>query len=89
MPDDPPAALAAVLQAIDTVLAQRPRRSGPDFAEATRRLASYRDSLAAKGDRVRLEIANMALSVVVGGHFPLGEVPWSQIEAARNQLGQT
>ncbi len=88
MQDDPPATLASVLQAIDALLGQRPHRSGHDFSEATRRLARYRDRLAAEGDSARLRTANMALSVIIGGHFPLGEVPWGQIEAARNQLAR-
>ena len=29
---------------------------------------------------------NSVLSVVIGGHFPLGGIPWPQIEKAREVL---
>jgi hypothetical protein len=38
--------------------------------------------------RRELDVANSVLSVVIGGHFPLGGVPWPQIEAARNRLAE-
>ena len=35
---------------------------------------------------MRLEGANAVLSVIVGGHFPLGDIPWGHIEEARKRL---
>jgi hypothetical protein len=29
---------------------------------------------------------NAAISVIVGGQFPLGSVPWPEIEKVRNDL---
>ena len=82
------------LRMLDKLLAERPERVGHDFSEATRCLCGLRDELAASwrrtqdsSDRQRLEQVNAVLSVVVGGHFPLGPVPWPEIEQARNLLG--
>jgi hypothetical protein len=75
------------------VLQERPDKVGHDFSAATRLLAVYRDSLSAEwrktraeADRQRLARANAVLSVVVGGHFPLGPVPWPHIEKGRDEL---
>jgi hypothetical protein len=40
----------------------------------------------AEPDRRRLALINAVLSIVVGGHFPLGGIPWPQIEKARDVL---
>ena len=84
------------LRLIDTLLAERPDRVGHDFSEATRWIAAYRDGLirtwrrtGLEADRVRLERVNAVLSVVLGGHYPLGEIPWPVIEAARSLLAAT
>jgi hypothetical protein len=81
------------LQAIDRLLAERPEKVGHDFSDATRRLCAWRDGLVqrwrqtrAEDDRLELERVNAAISVVVGGQFPLGHVPWPEIEIARNDL---
>lgn len=81
---------ARVLAALDKLLAERPEREGRDFSEATRCLTAYREEVlgragAAQGER--LAAVNAAISVVMAGHFPLGEVPWEHIEKAREQLG--
>ena len=83
------------LQIIDKLLAERPERIGHDFSEAVRCLSAYRDSLiavwretGAETDRERLASVNAVLSVVVGGHFPLGGVPWAHIEKARDNLAE-
>ena len=84
---------AAALQAIDKLLAERPEKVGPEFSEATRRIVALRDGQIerwrrsnAEPDRQRLALINAVLSVVVGGHFPLGGIPWPQIEKARDVL---
>ena len=83
----------AALRAIDKLLAERPRKVGHDFSEAARCLTAYRDQVIAawrdSGDQAdfdRLGMVNAVLSVVIGGHFPLGDVPWGHIEKARRQL---
>ena len=84
---------AAALLAIDKLLAERPEKVGPEFSEATRRIVALRDSQIeqwrrsnTEPDRRRLALINAVLSVVVGGHFPLGGIPWPQIEKARDVL---
>lgn len=83
----------AAARAIDKLLAERAQRIGQDFSEATRRLTAYRDQLIAvwrssgtQTDFERLTAVNSVLSVVIGGHFPLGDVPWEHIEKARRLL---
>lgn len=83
----------ASLRLLDKLLAERPDRVGHDFSEATRWIAAYRDELIAEWrrtgsetDRQRLTKVNAVLSVVVGGHYPLEEIPWPHIERARAQL---
>lgn len=84
-----------VIQAIDRLLSDRPDKVGHDFSEATQRLSAYRESLIerwrqthAPEYREAMERANAALSVIVGGQFPLGAVPWAAIEQARTDLAE-
>ena len=81
------------LHYFDQLLQDRPKRDGHDFSEATAWLSAYREELSSEwrrtgneSDRKRLRRINGVLSVVVGGHYPLGEVPWDQIERARGDL---
>jgi formate dehydrogenase major subunit len=90
MPDD---LGTGALQAVDKLLADRPEKVGHDFSEATRRLTAYRDALItqwrqthSEADRRQLERTNAVLSVIVGGQFPIGSVPWPHIERARADL---
>ncbi|MBV9758615.1 MAG: hypothetical protein JO047_16335 [Alphaproteobacteria bacterium] len=83
----------AALRALDKVLADKPNKVGHDFSEATRCVSAFRDALImrwrqtrAPADRQRLERANAALSVVVGGQFPISEEPWPHLERAREDL---
>lgn len=83
------------LRSIDKVLSEKPDRVGHDFSEATRYLSAYRDELvstfrrtSAEADRKRLEQVNSVISVIVGGHYPLGPVPWPEIEKARALLAK-
>ncbi len=86
-------AVCEALAAIDRLLADRPDKIGHDFSAATRHLASWRDILArrwrhsaAEHDRRALERVNAGLSVILGGQFPLGQVPWPEIERVREDL---
>lgn len=81
------------LEKLDKVLRDRPEKIGYDFSEAVRDLVLYRDALAqswretgGEPGRGRLARINAVLSVLVGGHFPLGSVPWELIQKAREQL---
>jgi hypothetical protein len=83
----------AVLAAIDKLLADRPEKSAHAFSEATRCLTAWRTKCItrwretqAEEDRRRLERVNAALSVIVGGQFPLGSVQWDSIQSARRDL---
>jgi hypothetical protein len=82
-----------VLAAIDNLLAGRPDENGHAFSEATRRLTAWRAGCIARWretqaeeDRRRLARVNAALSVIVGGQFPLGSVQWGSIQSARGDL---
>ena len=81
------------LRMLDKLLKERPDRVGHDFSEATRCLSGFRNELIDRwrhtqdvADKRRLEQVNAVISVVVGGHFPLGPVPWPEIEQARHSL---
>ena len=83
----------AALAALDTLLADRPEKIGHDFSEATRCLTAWREHCIARWreteageDRRFLERINAAISVVVGGQFPLGHVNWDSIESVRRDL---
>jgi formate dehydrogenase major subunit len=83
------------LMAIDQLLADRPDKVGHDFSEATRNLVAWRDALAqrwrrsaAEEDRRALERLNAGLSVILGGQFPVGQVPWPEIQRTRQDLGE-
>lgn len=83
------------LQLIDKLLAERPDRVGHDFSETTRNLVAYRGELTAtyrrtkaETDLKRLGCVNGVISVIVGGHFPLGPVPWPEIEKARDAFAR-
>ncbi|MGU3537672.1 hypothetical protein [Methylobacterium sp. A54F] len=80
------------LAALDRALAGRPGKDDDAFSEATLCLGAFRDALIRRrrGDAQQggdaLEHLNAVLSVVLAGHFPLGAVPWGEIEAARAWL---
>ena len=83
----------AALRLLDKLLTERPEKVGHDFSEATRSIATYRDRLVAdwrcsENETTRQSLAqvNGVLSVVLGGHYPLGEIPWPHIERARAVL---
>jgi hypothetical protein len=81
------------LAAIDRLLVERPEKVGHDFSEATRRLVALREHCVSRwretqseADRRNLERVNAAISVIVGGQFPLGSVPWPTIGKVRDDL---
>ena len=86
--------LDAALQALDRGLAARPHLDGQAFTEATQPLCAYRDDLrhavrATPDDlvlRQRLKAVNLAVTLLISGHFPLGEMPWPALESLRERL---
>ena len=84
---------ARALQELDKVLAARPHQDGEAFSAATQALSALREEVIvhvrrdnSAAARKRLGHLNAVLSVVLGGHYPLGEVPWGELEKARGWL---
>ena len=84
------AQISAALRALDEAIASRPHLNGQAFTEATKAICAYRDDLRATPQapepRRRLKAANLAITLLMAGHFPLGDTPWPQIEGLRDQL---
>ncbi len=84
------------LAAVDKLLADRPKRVGHDFSEATKRLTAYRQALLASWggppsepmDRKRLSRLNAVISVVYGTHYPIGSPEWEPLRGARDELAR-
>ena len=84
------------LQHIDQVLAKRPHKDDHALSQATVCLAEFRDGLVAQWrragigatQRLQLEHVNAVITVVLGIHFPLGDVPWPELEKARDWLAE-
>ena len=81
------------LRELDKALADKPHTAGHTFSAATQHLCLLRDHLSAAsrqgGDgaaRQQLAHVNAVISVVLAGHFPLGAVPWDELEKAREWL---
>jgi glutathione S-transferase len=85
---------AAALAELDKALAARPHADGDAFSAASRHLCVLRARLtrhqrgqgATPESRRRIEHLNAVISVVLAGHFPLGAVPWDELEKARSWL---
>ncbi len=91
MPADP--AAVAALESYDQALAKKPHADGHLFSETTRHLCQFRTQLtqryhAGAASRQSLEHLNSVISVVLAGHFPLGEIPWPELEKARTWLAE-
>ena len=82
------------LDALDKALAGRPHKDDPAFAAALDNLCIVRDDMlrrfhaegAVPDARRRLEHVNSVLTVVLAGYFPLGPIPWDEVEKARGWL---
>ncbi len=81
------------LEEFDKVLAARPHQDGEAFSAATKALSALREEVIghvrqddSAERRKRLSHLNAVLSVVMGGHYPLGEIPWDELEKARGWL---
>lgn len=77
---------------VDEILAARPKKDGHKLTQATHALSLYREGLIERasfgGEAARrdLEHVNAVLSIVAGVHFPLGTIPWDELEGARRWL---
>ena len=76
----------AALAGLDRVLASRPKADGQVLSEVAQSLSAYRNQLAARADRQRLDHVNAVMSIVLAAHFPLGAIPWDDVEKARAWL---
>ena len=89
-----PGLVDAALAGLDRALAARPHRDGEAFTDATKAICAYRDDLrAALRDtpgatelRRRLKAANLAVALLLAGHFPLGPMPWEALADLRHHL---
>lgn len=84
----------AALAELDKALAEKPHAEGNTFSAAAHELSLLRDKMAARQrkqgatpeSRRQLEHVNAVISIVLAGHFPLGGVPWPELEKARGWL---
>ncbi len=76
----------AALALLDEVIAARPHPDGLKLSEVARSLSRFRNDLAAATDRLSLGHVNAVMSIVLAAHFPLGPVPWDEVEKARGWL---
>lgn len=75
-------------------LAAKPKPDGHAFSQTTMCLTRFRNEMIDKGNaeghseasRERLARLNSVIAVVMGGHFPLGEIPWGELEKADGWL---
>ncbi len=87
----PEADKIAALAALDQALAAKPDPDYAAFSAAAHHLAALRGGLAAKvrdagGSRRDLDHVNAVMSIVLAGHFPLGAIPWPELDKARAWL---
>jgi len=84
----------AALHALDAALDSKPKKDGPDFATTTEHLCVMRDIMIRDlrdqptADRGKLERLNAIISTSLAGHFPLGNIPWDEVQHAREKLKQ-
>ena len=81
----------AALQALEDALAAKPKKDGHAFSATTEHLCKMRDVLIGEyrekaRDDNALERLNAIISTSLAGHFPLGNIPWPEIEHARSTL---
>jgi len=84
--------VAKALASMDKAIAAAPERDGYAFSDAVIQLSAVRDEVAARDGRgtpelrQRLTTINAVLSMILAGHFPLGDPPWDEIKKARGWL---
>ena len=86
--------LIAARKAFDRALASPPKVDGHAMTEATEAVCAYRDDLRRRlreapddtGARGRLRSTNLIVSLLLAGHYPLGETPWEALHAVPGLL---
>ena len=93
MPPSEPGRLA--LGHIDRALDGKPRKDGRELSAALRCLAEYRDRITAAyrerpdgNGRELLHHVNGVISSVMSVQFPVGDVQWDELDAARRWLAE-
>jgi hypothetical protein len=84
----------AALAELNKALGEKPHLEGHTLSMAAHELSLLRDKIAEQQDEPgadpdslrQLEHVNAAISVVMGAHFPLGSIPWAELEKARDWL---
>ena len=83
------------MAALDDALSHRPVKTGHDFSEAQRCLTALREKVIARHrdhpsaeSSDRLARLNAIISVVYGGQFPIGAVPWDKVEQGRDAFAR-
>lgn len=84
----------AALAELDKALAAKPHIEGHTLSAAAHELSLLRNKMAERQreqgatpeSRRRLEHVNAVISIVLAGHFPLGGIPWQELEKARGWL---
>lgn len=84
------------LKHIDQAIAERPSKNDLVLSQATMCLAEFRDRIVADGranglrpaQRKQLAHLNAVITIVLGVHFPLGEIPWPELNKARDWLAE-
>lgn len=79
------------LAAIDQVLADRPQKNSHDFSQALERLNAFRNDMIRHQRSVEPDARDLdqrhrlngVISVIVGGEYPVGPLPWEAVEKAR------
>lgn len=81
------------LQHLDRAIAAKPVRDGRALSDAVSRLATFRDMVIAAhrregGSKYRstLDRINAVMSVILAAEFPIGEIPWAEVDKARSWL---
>jgi hypothetical protein len=86
--------VAKALASMDKAIAAAPERDGYAFSDAVIQLSAVRDEVSARDGRgtpelrQRLTKINAVLSMILAGHFPLGDPPWDEIKKARVWLAE-
>lgn len=81
--------LTAAREAFDRAMASPPTVDGHAMTAATEAVTAYRDDLRRRvreapddaGARGRLRSANLIVTLLLAGHYPLGETPWEALDA--------
>jgi hypothetical protein len=75
--------------AFKQAMAKRPRKDDHAFSRTLHALAALRDAMVKTGIKdERLHRVNAVISVVWGGEYSVGSVPWDHLESAFQSLDE-